>query len=491
MTKDVIALTERMPQAWSLMAGLVSGGPDMTMATAADGAVVQLCDADGRPLVSIETPLLIRVPGEAARLLDVRVEGPVWWTEIRAATAAQRSGRLAGVIASRLVSQLGGSVWPREAAVTDFGRPVTDVASATAPAAAQPAVDVLSDKVAVVIQDRPLVAMTSWLAEALEAAVSSDRGLQIVTQASARLTLPLRAALSGAPNRWVVGDGVGGYYDGLSGSELRWTDGAFVATGVPAPAFLAAGESQITGCQLALSFRTRKPAEADLLLGGALECAWRRLTGGPPHGWGSAEPAGQPWSRPELTDFVRERSPQPTWTVAVGSPDHPALATLRTGLTTGGVEEDATLTLGFPSPADEPDSDCFADLVAELAAEHGLVSLLVQRRAARADLTVPPVLEGAPVPLGFALGRDDVRAIGVTAARRPPSLARPVQLGSRDKAAFYYPLDASAAGPGWASLERLMSYLYGDALAGVRVAPAAADDEERSGPGNAGSAAPK
>lgn len=69
MTKDVIALTERMPDALSVLAGLLAGGPDLLVESAGEGAVVQLCDAEGRPLVSIEVPLMLQVPGEAARLL--------------------------------------------------------------------------------------------------------------------------------------------------------------------------------------------------------------------------------------------------------------------------------------------------------------------------------------------------------------------------------------------------------------------------------------
>ncbi|MFE6775654.1 DUF6177 family protein [Streptomyces sp. NPDC057702] len=488
MTKDVIALTERMPDTWSLLAGLLSGGPDATVATVADGAVVQLGDADGRPLASVEAPRLVRVPTEVARLLGVRAAGPVWWTEVRAATAAERSGELAGVIASRLVAQLGGRVWPADAAVTDLGRPLPDLASAAAPAADQPAVDVLSERAAVVIQDRPLVAMTSWLAEALRAATVSDRGFQLVTPAGARLTLPTRAALAGLPHRWIVGDGTSGYYDGLSGTTLRWSDGAFVPAGTTAPAFLAGPGQEQPGSQLALTFRTREPAEADLLLGGALETAWRHLTGVPPHGWGSAEPAGQPWSRTELTDFVRARAPEPTWTVAVGGADRPALATLRTRPTTSGVEEEATLTLGYREPGEEPDPARFVDLAGELAAEHGLVSLLVQRRAARADLTVPPTLEGAPTVLGFAVGREDVRAAGVTRARRPPLPARPVQLGPLDRAAFYYPFPDTTPGAGWDALEALVTHLRDAAF--PRGALALGEGEGGGGVGQGGRAQP-
>lgn len=39
----------------------------------------------------------------------------------------------------------------------------------------------LTDKAAVVLQDRPVVPMTSWLSEVLRATVESERSLQIVT----------------------------------------------------------------------------------------------------------------------------------------------------------------------------------------------------------------------------------------------------------------------------------------------------------------------
>lgn len=517
MTTDVIALTERMPDTWTLMAGLMSGGPDVAMATHADGAMIQLCDAEGRPLASVEAPMLVRVPGEASRLLGARITGPVWWTEVRAATAAEGGAALAGTIATRLVARLGGRVWPPDAAAADAGSAtVREVTATAAPAAAQPAVDVLTERAVVVIQDRPVVAMTAWLSEALRAAVAGDRAFQIVTPPGTRLTLPTRTVLSGLPNRWVVKDGGGGYYDGLSGAELRWQHGEFApatptgpagaggraatrtATGsgtpspsptptptpsptpvrAPAAAFTAVrphGESQ-----LALSFRTRLPADDDLLLGGGLEAAWRQLTAGPPAGWGTAEPAGQTWSRSALTAFVRGRAPAPTWLVAVGDGggERAVLATLRVAVTTGGVEEEVTLAAGY-AEGEEPPVEQLHELAAELVARHGLVSMLVQvRPGARADLSVPPSLEPAGVPVAFAVGREEVRTIGVSRARRPPLPIRPRQLGRLDEAGFYYPLpvgadrdtdgavdgetegaaDADAVG-GWAGLERLMSHL--------------------------------
>ena len=43
------------------------------------------------------------------------------------------------------------------------------------------------------------------------------------------------------------------------------------------------------------------------------------VTGAAPLGWGTAEPANQPWSAREVTEFCRERAPQPTALVVVAS----------------------------------------------------------------------------------------------------------------------------------------------------------------------------
>ncbi|CAM5237081.1 hypothetical protein SVIOM74S_09310 [Streptomyces violarus] len=193
---------------------------------------------------------------------------------------------------------LGGTVWPPEAATTDVVPLTTDVSAIPAPATGAPAVDVLTDSTAVVIQDRPLVAMTSWLSDALRTAATADRALQIVTPPSARLTLPTRTALRGVPNRWVVQDPEHGYYDGLSGAVLHWKDGSFIpvhdeqgATRV-AEAFTPTPDTGDR--QLILTLRTRQPAEENLALGHALEAAFQHLTGAPPAGWSTPNPSTSP-----------------------------------------------------------------------------------------------------------------------------------------------------------------------------------------------------
>lgn len=113
MTSDVVALLTGMPDPKAIVAGMAAAGADLGVRRVANGAVLQLCDSEGRPLVSIEVPLLVQVPGEVERLLGPetagRVTTPVWWLEARA-----RDGRgdLARAVADELVRRLGGVVWP-------------------------------------------------------------------------------------------------------------------------------------------------------------------------------------------------------------------------------------------------------------------------------------------------------------------------------------------------------------------------------------------
>ncbi|WP_326628463.1 MULTISPECIES: DUF6177 family protein [unclassified Streptomyces] len=471
MTKDVIALTRRMPDPLTVLAGLLSGGPDKLVETVGEDAVVRLCDEQGRPLVSVEAPLLVQVAGEAERLLGATAPAvPFWWTEARATTGVEEAERLAGTFAARLIALAGGSAWPPEAARSVAVVKTDGVSVAPTPAAAQPAIDALTDKVAVVIQDRPVVAMTAWLSDAFRATADAELGLQIVTSPGTTLSPAVRNSLTGWPSRWVVQDERDGYYDGLSGAVLSWQNGMFAtveaADATPddprTPVAASFKEFADTGeRQLAISFRTVHPADDRLVLGGALESVWRELTGNPPAGWGTAEPANLPWSLRQLTDVAHDRSPAPTWVVVVGSPDRPGLATVRISRTTGGVEEDVTLAFGYGA-GEEPPVDALPRVAEILATRHHLQSMLIQLRKARRDLAVPPRFEGPGVPVAFVLGAEEVREMPGDRARRTPLSEPPVQLGPKTRPALYYPLPGDPSDlSGWQDFERLMRHLKG------------------------------
>ncbi|WP_460065896.1 DUF6177 family protein [Streptomyces sp. YKOK-I1] len=458
MTKDVIALTPKMPDQASLMAALHAGGPGLELTATDDGAVVHLCTAAGRPLVSVEAPLLVHLPGEAERLLGAGTtppEPPYWWTEVRASTAIPEAEPLAESVCGRLTMLLGGTTWPPAAAHTAR----VTVPDESPGAKDFPTVDALTDSTAVVLSDRPLLPLTAWLSDTLRAAAQSNRALHLVTPPHVRLTLPLRTALGGAPNRWVVQDPQGGYYDGLAGVRLAWQSGTFAPIdGTLADAFTV-GAAPTGHRQLTLTFRAVHMPDERLVLGRALEAAWRHLTGSPPVGWGTAEPANLPWSPHQLTDLARDRTPAPIHLVAVGAPGRPAaIATQRIARTTAGVAEEITLTLGYERPQDMP-LDTVESLAATLVTEHGLTTMLTTVRAARADLTLPPRVEGPPLPVSFTLGPRDVQKIGLPRAGRPPIAVQPRHLGSPASPALHYPLGDGTDPKTWRDLQSLGAYL--------------------------------
>ncbi|GGU44250.1 DUF6177 family protein [Streptomyces violascens] len=416
MTKDVITVTPAMPDPATLLAGLYASGPDLTVNTLADGAVLQLCTPDGVPLLSIEAPHLVHHPYEARRLLGPQVplpEGPFWWTEARATGALPEAQRLAASFAGRLTSVLGGAVWPPDTAHTDVVPLPSPLTLPPVLASQPPAVDIQTDRASVVVQDRPVIALTTWLSNALAEAAAQGRALQLVTPPTSRLTLPTRAALAFGPHRWVVQHPETGYYDGLRGARLHWNDGAFTEQrgpddmpSVAEPFTTTVGAPTPEGeRQLALSLRTVHPATADLVLGGALEATWQHLTGAPPTGWGTAEPVNLPWSKRELTELARTRAQRgaPTFFITLGTPEQPAIATTRIVHSPAGIEEHTTLALGYRSDDTLP-LEILPELTRHLTARHNLTTMLATHRPARRDLTATPHAEHPPTPVSLSAG---------------------------------------------------------------------------------------
>ncbi|GGY66389.1 DUF6177 family protein [Streptomyces xanthochromogenes] len=470
MTKDVIALTPTMPDPSTVLAGLYAGGPGLRVNTLADGAVLQLCTADGAPIVSVEAPHLVHHPHEARRLLGDQVplpEGPFWWTEARANTAVPEGERLAASFAGRLTTVLGGAVWPPHVAHTDVV-PTTGLTPSTTLGDLPPAVDIQTDHASVILQDRPVIALTTWLSDALRAAAADGRALQLVTPPSCRLTQPTRTALAAHPNRWVVQDPEHGYCDGLSGLQLRWHKDAFAPTldesgnaclaepfKSPESSADASGEQQ-----LLLSIRTVQPAAEDLLLGGALEAAWHHLTGAGPAGWGTAEPVNLPWSRRQLSGLARTRAQRSasTWLLAVGGPERPGIATTQVLHTSAGIEEHIAFALGYAAGSPPPLA-ALPELGRLLATRHNLVTMLTTLRTGRRDLTVPAHFEAPPVPVSFTAGPDVVRQAGLAHAEARPPHPAPTRLGPAAAPALHYSLGDGTDPGAWAGLRQIIHHL--------------------------------
>jgi hypothetical protein len=322
------------------------------------------------------------------------------------------------------------------------------------------AVDAVTDKVAVVVQNRPVVPLTAWLVDAASACARMRQGLQVLTRSDSRITLPLRNALAGPGCRWVVREpGDTGFFDGLSGMPLAWDGSCFSvsrdrAAAGPSPTF--AQPVPDLGAHLLLDVKLLHEATTDLVLGGAVETLARVLAGGAPAGWGIAEPAVNPWDRAGLTDLCRRRTPRSTWVMFTGSGERRFIGGLLVSRVTSGVKEEITFLVGHP-PGEEPDLDPLPDLAAEFADEGVLLSMSVLRTLGRTDLTYPARWCGAPAPVGLAVGPEGVREVGLDHALAAPTRGRP--LGPEHAPAVWYALGDGRDSSAWTDLSELLRHV--------------------------------
>ncbi|WP_435204286.1 hypothetical protein [Micromonospora sp. bgisy143] len=116
MTFDTVALCRAEPDPAAMLGALLAAGAELKMDTVEAAGLVQLFDpVDGRLLLSVEAARLVRVPGEARRLLDLAdaddVPEPVWWVESRAPGADPQAADVARRFTAALVEITGGLTW--------------------------------------------------------------------------------------------------------------------------------------------------------------------------------------------------------------------------------------------------------------------------------------------------------------------------------------------------------------------------------------------
>lgn len=308
------------------------------------------------------------------------------------------------------------------------------------------AIDTVTDEAMVVLQDRPVVAMSPWLVRALEECGEPRRMLQLVTPATSRLTLPLRQVLSGGLGAWVVRDG-DGYYEGLTGRPLHWAGGMFAP--MPDARDHAAGFVTRPAMPIeplpVLLLRVRHAADGTV--GGTTERLFQLLTGAAPAGWADSEPVTEPWDRARLTAAVRQRGGRPVRVVAVGGGGRHAIATMEFS---GGREitESVTLVLGRSADGARPELE-LPVLINAFEGRFPMDSLLVQLLPGRADLTFEPRWTGTPAPVGVAVAGARAALPGIPAQQAGPTTA-PMTC---------YTLGDGRSADGWQRYQQLLQHL--------------------------------
>lgn len=298
-----------------------------------------------------------------------------------------------------------------------------------------PAVDRVTPEVLVVEQDRSVVPMSTWMLDAVAAAIGSDRVLQLLTPAHSRLTYPLELLLRDANAEWVVRDEPERFRDGLAGFVLRWNGARFAPDLDAQPAEPVDSDPGSGDLELQLSIV--HTAREGLELGATAESAIRAVTGAQPTGWGVAEPVSQPWSRREITAHCRERVPQPTNLVVVGEGTVGRFSVQRTDI--GVVER---LRLCGP-PAGAVGQDAIESLVADVADQAR--SLIVAAHPGRLHGLRSSAQTLPALPYGILIGHSVIAERGLGHARRAPGASRVV--GAAPRQSVWCRLDQGPAQP--------------------------------------------
>ncbi len=265
-----------------------------------------------------------------------------------------------------------------------------------------PAADRDTPATLVIEQDRPIVGLSTWLVDAQMTAAQQGREWALLTSTGTRITFPLQTLFSDGLGHWAVrcADGIG-FYDGLTGQALGWSGTSFFAHPDTPPPPMAPEHATSAGTVLVDAELTH-PATHDLELGGLVDdvhAAWGRE----PAGWGVAEPVAQPWTRRELTTFVRKRAPQPTTLTTVGGPPStPAIGLHTTRRVTTGVTERLRLAIGTTDGPDGADRAAL-DMLAQRCTQRGVRSMTVAWQAGRSDATRAPEPLPRPTPLGLLI----------------------------------------------------------------------------------------
>lgn len=283
-----------------------------------------------------------------------------------------------------------------------------------------PAADRATTEALIAEQDRSVVPLTGWLADAATEAVATERTLQVLTPVYSRITFPLELMLRDSGGQWIVREGRERFRDALSGVRVHWNGARFATdldAALPDPDVPAPGSGD-----LELQITTMHPPSPSLQLATSAETAVRAITGSDPAGWGVSEPVTQPWSPREITALCRDRAPSSTQVVVLGNG---VLGQILVERTEDAVRE--RVRLSGPQ-AGVVDAEAIEALTEQLAGSAR--SLIVAAHPGRRDglRASKPTLPA--LPYAILIGRSVVAERGVAHAEQVPVTRRRILDGA-------------------------------------------------------------
>ncbi len=329
--------------------------------------------------------------------------------------------------------------------------------------------DYASDRLCAVLQDKPVVALTSWIAQCYAAAITSERNFAVITPSSAAVTLPLAVLLSETGCQWVATSPTNALYDGFTGRSLHWTVGGITPRGEAEvdSSFLLA-EPRPRG-YVHVRAETVHQASFAAPIGTFTQVLFESLTGHAPVGWGLHEPVSERWDTAAVSSFAFARSPRSTRLIVVGAPDAgssvpvPAIALMTIERTASAVVESVELLLDREDPLDPAD---LGDVTRALHSARARTAL-VGHGVGYSGLTRPARFTGSTVPAAAVFGSETISATGssraLALARESGGDARLLGVAPAHSLAVLYPQEQELGGPhpleAYAALARSLAVL--------------------------------
>ncbi len=346
-----------------------------------------------------------------------------WWTEVTGPThrsvpgydvpqlllrdvalalARTTAGTAVRLSAASLPTPAPGSRRARDTERAEPVPPPVDLGVADAPG------DMVNGALAVLVQSRPVVALTPWLVNNHVWASAHDRQFVLITPAATELTLAAWSYLQNTDAAWVV-DAGDAMFHGLTGQELDWSGDGFVLLDRMHPGFTPAADDH---WRLVVEAETTHPYQdaavvgafsRDVLTSAGLESPIRQ---------GLMEPPEAAFDVSELTTYARVLSPRPTRFVLQGPGWEAVCEAVPQPI--GVVERVTVSASAHGSLLAGHEVASFLESAGALGAES---ALLGYRRGSAAGY-VPSRLTGPTVPAGLLLSRGRFPTLGDAEARR-------------------------------------------------------------------------
>jgi hypothetical protein len=262
----------------------------------------------------------------------------------------------------------------------------------------------------VVTSEAPVVGHTQWIAKALSESRHDGLGFVLLTPDTTKITRGLARLLSVLGGLWVVDDGRGSFYLGLSGQAVTQSHGEFSVSAEPSAAYVRGGVMQQRGGVLVQAEKLH-PRRWRTTVGGLAEAISQELAGQEPLGWGVQEPVTQPWSIRDISKRYSKRSAENTLLHWVGPLDeHRLVGTLEIQRPRTGIVEYVEGALERPEPLTASEKQSLARVFHEQTVRTATVFQVMG-----ADpTTIPPAFLGYPVPSVAVFGPEALK--GVNAA---------------------------------------------------------------------------